>query len=122
MSSGLAQSLDPREVGDLIARHMVDALGVDECAISWWDRPGDRLLTLGYWPPVPAEEIQPVFDLAGFPETTRVLEEQAASIIRVDDPAADPAEVALPRSRGRARSRRCSRSWPRVARSGSSSS
>ncbi len=93
MSSGLAQSLDPREVGDLIARHMVDALGVDECAISWWDRPADHLLTLGYWPPVPPDEIQPVFELAGFPETTRVLEAQVASIIRVDDPAADRAEV-----------------------------
>ncbi len=93
MSSGLAQSLDPREVGDLIARHMVDALGVDECAISWWDRPADHLLTLGYWPPVPPEEIQPIFELAGFPETTRVLEAQDASIIRVDDPAADRAEV-----------------------------
>ncbi len=100
MSSALAQSLDPREVAELIARHMVDAMGLDECAISWWDRPADRLLTLGYWPPVPDDEIQAVFDLGGFPETGRVLEEQVSSIVRVADPDADPAEVAYLRSEG----------------------
>ena len=100
MSSALAQSLDPREVADLIARHMVDAMGLDDGAISWWDRPSHRLLTLGYWPSIPEDELQPVFELAGFPETTRVLEEQVTSIIRVDDPAADPAEVAYLRAEG----------------------
>ena len=100
MSSALAQSLDPREVAELIARHMVAAMGVDAGAISWWDRPADRLLTLGYWPDLPEAAIQPVFELAGFPETTRVLEEQVTSIIRVDDPAADPAEVAFLRAEG----------------------
>jgi diguanylate cyclase (GGDEF)-like protein len=102
MSSALAQSLDPREVAQLIARHMVDALGVDECAISWWDDPGDRLLTMGYWPPVPDEQIQAVFDLRGFPATRRVLEEQVTLIVRVDDPGADPAEVAYLRKEGEA--------------------
>jgi diguanylate cyclase (GGDEF)-like protein len=100
MSSALAQSLDPREVAMLIAEHMVDAMGVDECAISWWDRPGDRLLTLGYYPPVPDDVIQPVFQLNGFPETKRVLEEQVTLIVRVSDPDADPAEVAYLRSEG----------------------
>jgi diguanylate cyclase (GGDEF)-like protein len=100
MSSALAQSLDPREVAELIARHMVDAMGLDECAISWWDRLADRLLTLGYWPPVPDDEIQAVFELGGFPETRRVLEEQVGSIVRVADPNADPAEVAYLRSEG----------------------
>jgi diguanylate cyclase (GGDEF)-like protein len=94
MSSSLAQSLDPKEVALLIARHMVDAMGVDECAISWWDEPGDRLLTMGYWPQVPDDQIQPVFELHGFPATRRVLEEQVTLIVRVDDPHADPAEVA----------------------------
>ena len=93
MSSALAQSLDPHEVAALIARHMVDAMGVDECAISWWDRPTDRLLTLAYWPALTDDPVQPAFDLAQFPETKRVLREQVASIVRVDDPAADAAEV-----------------------------
>ena len=102
MSSALAQSLDPHEVAELIARHMVAAMGLGSGAISWWDRPADRLLTLGYWPDIPEAEIQLVFDLAGFPETIRVLEEQVTSIIRVDDPAADPAEVAFLRAEGNA--------------------
>ncbi|MGZ8527669.1 MAG: diguanylate cyclase, partial [Candidatus Limnocylindrales bacterium] len=102
MSSALAQSLDPKEVALLIARHMVDAMGVDECAISWWDRPGDRLLTMGFWPPVPDDEIQPVFDLHGFPATRRVLDEQVALIVRTDDPDADPAEVAYLHQEGEA--------------------
>jgi diguanylate cyclase (GGDEF)-like protein len=102
MSSALAQSLDPREVAELIARHMVDALGLDDCLISWWDRPGERLLTLGCWPPIPDDRLQAVFELAGYPETTRVLEDQVTSIVRVDDPAADPAEVAYLRAEGEA--------------------
>ncbi|MGZ8502600.1 MAG: diguanylate cyclase, partial [Candidatus Limnocylindrales bacterium] len=102
MSSALAQSLDPKEVALLIARHMVDAMGVDECAISWWDRPADRLLTMGFWPPVPDDQIQPVFDLHGFPATRRVLDEQVALIVRTDDPDADPAEVAYLHQEGEA--------------------
>ena len=104
MSGALAQSLDPREVAELIARHMVDAMGVDECAISWWDRPGERLQTLGYWPPITEAELQEEFLLAGYPETIRVLERQVASIIRIADPTADPAEVAYLRSENEAAS------------------
>jgi diguanylate cyclase (GGDEF)-like protein len=94
MSSALAQSLDPREVAELIARHMVDAMSLDISVISWWDQAGGRLLTQAYWPPVRDDQFEPEFDLAGYPETIRVLDEQAMSIIRIDDPDADPAEVA----------------------------
>ena len=100
MSSALSQSLDPREVAELIARHLVEAMGVDECVISWWDRPGERLITLGYWPPIPTEEVQPIFELTGYPETTRVLEAQQAVVIDVDDPSADPAEIGFLRDQG----------------------
>jgi diguanylate cyclase (GGDEF)-like protein len=95
MSGALSQSLDSREVAELIAHHVTAALSVDECEISWWDRPSNQLLTLGHWPAAPAEEIQPTFALSGFPETIRVLEQQVTSTIDVDDPAADPAEVAF---------------------------
>ena len=40
MSGELSASLDPRQVADLMAGHMARAMGVDECAISYWDRPG----------------------------------------------------------------------------------
>jgi len=100
MSSELSGSLDSRQVANLIARHLASVMGVDECAISYWDRPGRRTVTLGYWPELPIEELQPFFDIAGFPDTTRVLEEQATILIDTEDPLADPAEVALLRPEG----------------------
>ena len=51
ISSALSHSLDPRQVARLIAQHIGHAFEADECGISSWDRPGDRLLTRGYWPP-----------------------------------------------------------------------
>jgi diguanylate cyclase (GGDEF)-like protein len=75
-------------------------MGVDECAISYWDRTGGRVLSLGYFPPLRLEEMQPTFDVAGYPETLRVLRDQVAVVIDAEDPAADPAEVALLRQQG----------------------
>jgi diguanylate cyclase (GGDEF)-like protein len=95
MSGELAESLDPRQVANLIARHLARAMGVDECAISYWDRPAGRLATLGYWPDTPVAELQPFFDLAEFPETRRVLEQQSTAIVDADDPAADAAELTV---------------------------
>ena len=100
MSSAVSESLDPREVADLIARHMARAFGVDECAISFWDRTGDRLLTWGYWPPQPNSDREPFFALAGYPETRRVLVSQQTAEVDVDDPRADGAEVLLLRRDG----------------------
>jgi len=34
MSTELARSLEPNAVGDLIARHIATATGVDECGVS----------------------------------------------------------------------------------------
>ena len=48
---------------------------------------------------IPDEELQPFFDLAAFPESRRVLEEQATVIVDADDPAADPAEARPARGR-----------------------
>jgi len=95
MSSELSHSLDPRQVANLIARHVALAMGVDECAISYWDRARNHVLSLGYFPETPVEELEPFYDVTGFPETLRVLERQEVAIIDVDDPASDPAEVEL---------------------------
>ena len=100
MSSALSRSLDPRQVADLIAQHIGGAFEADECGISSWDRPGDRLLTQGYWPPQRLADLEPVYALAGLPETRRVLETQAISMIDALDPAADPSEAALLRHDG----------------------
>ena len=54
MSGELSESLDPRQVANLMAGHFARAMDVDECAISYWDRPTDRLESLGYFPPIAA--------------------------------------------------------------------
>jgi diguanylate cyclase (GGDEF)-like protein len=93
MSSALSQSLDPRQVGELMARHLAGAVGVDECAISVWDEPNDRVMTMGYFPPQAPGSLATEFSLADYPETRRVLEQQSPRIVQDDDPAADRAEL-----------------------------
>ncbi|HWP63120.1 MAG TPA: GAF domain-containing protein [Candidatus Binatia bacterium] len=98
MSRDLARSLEPRAVADAMARHLAGAAEMEGCVISAWDRQRNRLLTFGVYPP--NREVGAEFSLAGYPETRRVLREQVVSQIRVDDPGADPAEVALLRREG----------------------
>ena len=94
MSGDLAATLDPRLVGDRIAVHIARAVGADDCALSYWDRATDEVVTLGYEPPERRSALKPSYHLDEFPATRRVLTEQQPVVIAVDDPAADPAEVA----------------------------
>jgi diguanylate cyclase (GGDEF)-like protein len=100
MSSALSESLDPHQVANLMAAHLASVMGVDECAISYWDRAGGRVLSLGYFPETGLDELADSFDVAGYPETQRVLRDQVTVVIDANDPAADPAEVALLRGEG----------------------
>ncbi|HSL77949.1 MAG TPA: diguanylate cyclase, partial [Candidatus Limnocylindrales bacterium] len=100
MSGELSESLDPRQVANLMAGHLARAMGVDECAISYWDRPSGRVESLGYFPALRLDQMEPFFEVAGFPETMRVLERGVTVIIDADDPGADEAEVALLRRDG----------------------
>ncbi len=102
MSAELSGSLDPRQVADLMAGHLTKAMGVDECIISYWDRAAGRVDSLGYFPTHRLQEIEPSYDVSGFPETLRVLEKQITVIVDVNDPTADRAEVELMRSDGNA--------------------
>lgn len=95
MSSELSASLDPRQVANLIAGHLATAMGADECAISYWDRASGRVESLGYFPPLRIDELEPYFLVDGYPETLRVLERQETVIIDAGDPTADAAEVEL---------------------------
>jgi diguanylate cyclase (GGDEF)-like protein len=100
MSSALSESLDPRQVADLIARHLAVAMGVERCGISYWERTNDRILSWGYWPSEDLEAVEPYYDLNDYPETRRVLERQVTSLIDSHDPRADRAEVALMTQQG----------------------
>jgi diguanylate cyclase (GGDEF)-like protein len=93
MSSDLSRTLDPRAVADLMARHLCEAAGADEAAISYWDPETDRVLSWGYHPPQPPGEVKAEFALADYPLTRRVLEEGLTVHVDVHDPLADRQEV-----------------------------
>ncbi len=95
MSGELSESLDPRQVANLMAGHLARAMDVDECAISYWDRASGRVESLGSYPSTRLEGMDPYFDVSGFPETMRALERQEIVIVDAEDPRADPAEVVL---------------------------
>jgi GAF domain-containing protein len=75
-------------------------MSVDECAISYWARATGRVDSLGYYPMLRIEELEPYYDVASYPETLRVLERQETVIIDADDPAAHAGEVELLRRDG----------------------
>jgi diguanylate cyclase (GGDEF)-like protein len=100
MSQDLTQTLDPKQVGALIARHLTVALGVDACAISSWDPGGDRIVSLGEYPDHGLVSTHPFYLLDEYPETRRVLEAQATVIVDAEDPEADPAETVILREEG----------------------
>ncbi|HEX5824744.1 MAG TPA: EAL domain-containing protein [Candidatus Limnocylindrales bacterium] len=93
MSGDLAETLDPRLVGDRIAFHIARAVGADDCALSYWDRVPDRVVTLGYFPPERRDVLSAAYALDDYPATKAVLLEQRAILIDVADPAAEPTEV-----------------------------
>jgi diguanylate cyclase (GGDEF)-like protein len=94
MSNDVSRTMDPQLVGDRIARHIAQAVGTTDCALSYWDHPGDRLVTLGYFPPERRDALEPSYSLADYPETRRVLELARPLIVDVIDPNADAREVA----------------------------
>ena len=98
MSNDVSRTMDPQLVGDRIARHIALAVGTTDCALSYWDHPGDRLVTLGYFPPERRGTLQPSYSLSDYPETRRVLELARPVIIDTVDPNADPKEVAYLKS------------------------
>jgi diguanylate cyclase (GGDEF)-like protein len=100
MSADLSGSLDPHQVADLMAGHLARAMNVEECVISYWAKSAGRVESLGYFPPHRLQEIEPFFEVSGYPETLRVLERQETIIVDITDPEADPAEVALMRRDG----------------------
>ena len=93
LSTELAQTLDPREIGDLTARYVSQAIGADECGICYWDEAGDRVLTYGYYPPDRRAAIDEWYALADYPATRDVLEHQRTMVVDDTDATADPAEV-----------------------------
>jgi len=93
MSHDLAATLDPQEVGNLIASHIARAAGAADCALSTWDKIDDRLVTFGYHPAARRDRLEPAYDLVDYPATKAVLLTQKPCVVCVDDPEADSREV-----------------------------
>jgi diguanylate cyclase (GGDEF)-like protein len=95
VSSQLAASLDPHQVANVLAGHLAKVMAVDECWISRWDRDEQRVASLGHFPIVPHEALEPFFDISAYPPTRQVLEDQVMVTINVSDIDADAAETRL---------------------------
>ena len=93
MGREFAASLDSQPVGDLIARHMAQAVGFDECGIYAWERAENQVRTVGYFPAARRAALQDVYPLVEYPETARVLATRNVSIVDPSDPEADSSEV-----------------------------
>ncbi len=95
-SATLATSLDRETVLHTIARQMVSALGVEGCALSWWDQEKDALVTLldyasdaERWKPVPPGT---VYHLSDYPASRWVLTERQPLVVQRSNHHADPGE------------------------------
>ncbi len=93
MGRAVAGALDSHAVGDLIASHLANAVGFDDCGIYSWDRAGDLVRTVGYYPPERRALLRDVYPLAEYPETAQVLASRNVSIIDSADATADASEV-----------------------------
>jgi diguanylate cyclase (GGDEF)-like protein len=100
MSHDLAETLDPKDVGHRLARHIALVTHATDCVLSTWDRAGNRVVTFGTHPRERGTALQPAYDLAEFPATQRVLVGKGTYVADVGNPNADPAEVAYLRSIG----------------------
>jgi diguanylate cyclase (GGDEF)-like protein len=99
MSHDLAATLDPKDVGNRLARHIALVARADECVLSTWDRADDRVVTFGGYPE-DRRTLAPSYELADYPSTRNVLMSHESCIVDLDDPEADPAEVSYLRGLG----------------------
>jgi len=93
MGREVAAALDSHSVGDVIASHLAQAVGFDECGIYAWEPADDLVRTVGYYPPDRRALLRDTYPLVEFPETARVLASRKVSVIDPTDSAADPSEV-----------------------------
>ena len=100
-SIALAGRLDLGELLHEIAMRMTGLLDCHFCAISEYDPAGGGVATLAEYDDAGRRlPDQSPYLLRDFPLTRRVLQEQVTVVVNVDDPQADPAEVAELRREG----------------------
>ena len=95
LSTQLAGTADPAALGMLLAQHLADAIGFDDCVISLVDAATGRLVPLGAYPVMRAREAPPG-TLAMRPILSRFAAETTAIIVDVGkEPAGSSERVRL---------------------------
>lgn len=106
VAQAVSSSLELEEVLKRVTNSMTNVLHMEHCAISDYDPATRSVRTLAvvvlYGQPLPEEEVGRRYSLSDYPTTAHVIESGQAKVIRVTDPQADPAEVALAHHFGRA--------------------
>lgn len=97
-SAALSTSLDVDTVLKTTAQQITTALEVAGCRISLWDQEKDALVMLLDYPHQVAQRalkaFGPVSHLKDYPATREILLERRPLILRIEDPDADPAQIA----------------------------
>lgn len=86
MSGDLSGAVDAETVGDLMARHLALASGVDQSGVCYWDSATGEVLTLGYYPPERRNPVGVAYRLADYPECQRALDDQVPVVLDAADP------------------------------------
>jgi diguanylate cyclase (GGDEF)-like protein len=86
MSGDLSRAVDAEAAGDLMARHLALASGVDQSGVCYWDSATGEVITLGYYPPERRSPVGVTYRLADYPECQRALDEQVAVVLDAADP------------------------------------
>jgi diguanylate cyclase (GGDEF)-like protein len=98
LSSDLAETTDPALLGDLVARHLAAATGLDDCVIYTHAPATSRLTQFGVHPPRPPSNAAGA--AAERPILARVIRDRVRVVIDVADEDADPTERARLRALG----------------------
>jgi GAF domain-containing protein len=100
LSSDLAETTDPGVLGGLVARHLAEAMGFDDCVIYALGPATGRFAPFGSHPVERSLETDPE-SLATRPALERAARDRAPIVIDVSDEQADPLERDRLRTLGR---------------------
>ena len=93
-----SEASDEESLARLLVRRLCQAAEADSCVLSRWEEGTTVLRTLasvGHTAPLDSD-----YDIIDYPLTREVLHEGVPAVVQVDDPDAEPAEIALMRRLG----------------------
>jgi len=103
ISNAISSTLQLEEMIPIIAEQWVNAIGVEGCALSQYDREADAVITwLGWSSSNLDKSTMPgtIYLLNDYPATRQVLGSRTPFITYTKDPNSDPSETALMRDKG----------------------